>query len=82
MVRTQIRLDENQYARLKSVAKQEKVSIAELVRRGVDLIVEKADRTNDSMIKANALAALGQFSDEAVDVSLEHDQYLAEVLHR
>ena len=78
MIRTQVQLDENQYAYLKEMARAEKVSISALVRRSVDLIINQIHRPSESDRRKNALSALGRFSDHATDVAENHDQYLAE----
>ncbi len=80
MIRTQVQLNEAQYAELKELAGKENVSISELVRRGVDLAVGQAHSLSVAEKRANALAALGRFSDNASDVAVRHDHYLAEAL--
>jgi hypothetical protein len=46
MIRTQISVDENLYQRAKDVARRRGISLAELVRRGLELVVaaEPSDR--------------------------------------
>ena len=74
MVRTQIQLSERQLRRLKAIAQQQGVSVAELIRRAIDakLLADEND------IRTRALQVVGQFADTASDVSTEHDRYLAE----
>ena len=78
MVRTIVQLTEEQSARLRERAKDEGVSVAELVRRGVDHILSTQSR--DEEIRKRALSAIGFISDgEAPDLAVDHDRYLAEV---
>lgn len=76
MVRTQIQLTEEQARALKEVAARQQVSLAELVRRGVDRILaddEQAERYR------RASALVGRYQDEAAGVAAPHDRYLEEV---
>lgn len=79
MVRTQVQLSEGQIAALKSQAILEGVSMAELIRRGVDLILEssgsdlRADRVH------RAIEVAGRFRSGLRDLSSNHDKYAAEV---
>lgn len=77
MVRTQIQLEEHQARRLKSVARQKGVSMAEIVRRLVDrgLDNEKTDRAE---LYSRAAGLIGRFPDreDADDLAEDHDRYL------
>ena len=77
MVRTQIQLTEEQATKLKRVAADRGVSMAEVVREAVDRIPDRDDRAERW---ARALAAVGKGHDRdgATDVSIRHDDYLAE----
>jgi hypothetical protein len=79
MVRTQVQLTEAQAAKLKELAIRQDVSIAELIRRGVDQLLSTTHRVYDPEQKRLALAFVGQFPDEATDVAENHDLYLAEI---
>lgn len=75
MVRMQIQLTEAQLDRLRSEARDRRVSIAELVREAVDHLpahVSMRDR------RQRALAAVGAFESGVTDLSARHDDYLAE----
>ena len=78
MIRTQVQLTEQQMRRLKRLAADREVSVAELVRNGVDRILEAAEQASPSDRECRALAALGRFRSGRSDVSQEHDGYLAE----
>lgn len=78
MVRTQVQFTEEQFVALKRLSAREGVSLAELVRRGVDQVlaaaggVERQDRIH------RALAAAGRFHSGRGDLSRNHDEYFAE----
>ncbi|MBI2237243.1 MAG: ribbon-helix-helix protein, CopG family [Actinobacteria bacterium] len=77
MIRTQIQLTEDQAARLRRIAAERGVSIAEVIREAVDRLPDPHDRAERW---ARALAAVGKGHDRegATDVSVRHDDYLAE----
>ena len=80
MIRTQIQLTEEQAAKLKRVAAGRGVSMAEVIRDAVDRIPDRDDRTERW---ARALAAIRHgYPDREgkTDVSVRHDEYLAEAL--
>ncbi len=79
MVRTQVQLTESQATKLKELAARQNVSIAELIRQGVDQVLATTQRVYDPEQKRLALAFLGQVSDGITDLSENHDKYLAEI---
>jgi hypothetical protein len=78
MVRTQIQLTEEQSNTLKVLAAEQMVSVAELIRRSIDTFIRSSGRISDEEQRRRALAIIGQFPDPATDLSVEHDQYLAQ----
>jgi hypothetical protein len=78
MVRTQIQLTDQQAAGLKKQANEEGVSLAELVRRGVELYLRNHVRAPDEERRRRALAIVGRFASKETDLSENHDKYLAE----
>ena len=79
MVRTQVQLTEEQSATLKKIAAEKGVSVAELIRRGVDaVIIEESDSSLEAKRK-RFLACAGMFSSGKSDVAERHDDYLAEI---
>jgi Arc/MetJ-type ribon-helix-helix transcriptional regulator len=78
MVRTQIQLPEQQVALLKRLADQQHVSMAELIRRAVDLLTQSPDAISIKERKERALAATGRFHSGRGDLADRHDDYLAE----
>lgn len=75
MIRTQIQLTEEQAARLRRLADREGVSLAAVIRRAVDSLVDRADRDDAT---ERALSAIGAGSSGLPDVGAEHDRYLDE----
>ena len=78
MVRTQIQLTEEQYYALKRIAEIRKVSMAELIRRGVDEILRSNVSVSAGERKERALALAGRFRSGRADISGKHDEYLGE----
>jgi hypothetical protein len=75
MVRTQIQLTVAQSRALHELARQRGVSIAELVREGVDRVILDGVRRPE---RERALALIGKYRAEPSDVAERHDDYLAE----
>ena len=77
MVRTQIQLTEEQARRVRRIAQQEGVSMAEVIRRCVDRGLEES-RPSRAELWEKVLAVAGRFEDStgAEDVSERHDDYL------
>lgn len=75
MVRTRIQLTEEQAQALKALAARDGVSMAALVRLGVDCVI---GGTEDAERRRRALEAIGRFSSAHHDVARRHDAYLDE----
>ena len=78
MVRTQIQLTESQAERLKRAAAREGVSMAELIRRGVDRLLASRQPMNGVDRRRRAVAAAGRFKSREGDLSGRHYVYFAE----
>jgi plasmid stability protein len=78
MVRTQIQLTEKQSRALKERAAQHGISVAEYVRRAVDKVLEQETTPDREELMRRSLAAIGRFKSDKTDVSVRHDDYLAE----
>ncbi len=78
MVRTQVQLTEEQVTALKKMASKKHVSIAELVRQGVDSVIKSDIETSDEERRQRALSVAGKFKSGVKDLSTNHDKYLAE----
>ena len=79
MIRTQIQLDEKQYRRLREVARELNVSMAELVRKGADLAISQYERRRKW---ETARALVGRFKSGRSDVAAAHDRHLAEIFRK
>ncbi|MGI6662766.1 MAG: ribbon-helix-helix domain-containing protein [Bacillota bacterium] len=82
MVRTQIQITEEQAAALKERSVLLGVSMAELIRRGIDQILEQKAGSLQGERVRRAIQAAGRFRSGLHDVSTNHDKYLAEVYRR
>jgi hypothetical protein len=77
MVRTQIHMEERQIAWLQNKAKERGVSVSQLVREGIDLYRSMQNRLSPEK-KQKALAATGRFFSGYSEISIRHDEFLAE----
>ena len=77
MVRTQIQLTEEQARRVRQIAHDEGVSMAEIIRRWVDRGIQER-RPGRAELWEKALAVVGRFEDPTgnADVAERHDEYL------
>jgi hypothetical protein len=78
MLRTQIQLTEKQSSMLKAVAQRRGVSMAELIRQGVDLILSQSSERSPDEIYRRAAQAVGRFRSGTHDAAVRHDAYLSE----
>lgn len=78
MVRTQIQLTAEQAKALKKLAASRHLSIAELIRQGVDVILRSNVIIDAEEKRKRAIAIAGRFRSGRRDVSKEHDKYLSE----
>lgn len=82
MVRTQIQLTEKQAAFLRAKAAAEGVSLAELIRRSIDLTLSTALFPEPSNQTQRAMAIAGRFRSGLGDLAVNHDKYLTEALDK
>ena len=75
MVRTIIQLTEDQAKTLRERAREQGVSVSELVRRGVDVVIKSG--VSDAEMRRRAREAVGFIKDEP-DLSQNHHKYLTE----
>ena len=76
MVRTIIQLTEAQAQQLRGRAREQGVSVSEMIRRSVDLLLREPSAQDK--IRERAKAAVGFANSGDTDVSVRHDDYLAE----
>jgi hypothetical protein len=82
MIRTQIQLTETQARTLKKVAMDKGTSVAEVIRRAVDNMVQRSPKVSSEERIKRALEIVGKFRSGRRDVSQKHDEYLAEAHER
>jgi hypothetical protein len=75
MIRTQIQFTEEQLERLRRIARDRQVSIAEVVRDAVDAQIRDDD---PRVLRERMIANMGGFRSGFTDISERHDDYLAE----
>jgi 16S rRNA U516 pseudouridylate synthase RsuA-like enzyme len=78
MVRTQIQLTEGQAKTLKRLAKKQQRSVAELIRRSIDLYLAQRGELPLDQQYERALALAGKYRSGDADLGRNHDHYLAE----
>lgn len=78
MIRTQIQLSERQYDLLKRLSRRENVSMAELIRRAVDLFEKERTATSSREIRERAKSVAGRFRSGVHDLSDRHDEHFVE----
>ena len=78
MIRTQVQLIEEQVRALRSLSSARRVSVAELIRQSVGVLIRSAREINIEERRRRAIAAAGRFHSGASDISAKHDEYLAE----
>ena len=82
MLRTQIQLTEAQASLLKRRAAEEGVSLAEIIRRGVDVYLHNTTAASEETRRQRAIQASGRFSSGQRDLADKHDKYLSEAYKR
>lgn len=76
--RTQISLDAAQAARLRRLARERGTSMAALIRDAVELAYPEGSDDSPEARWQRALAAIGRHHSGLSDVSIRHDDYLAD----
>ncbi|MHB9149701.1 MAG: CopG family transcriptional regulator [Thermoleophilia bacterium] len=77
MIRTQIQLRAEQASRLREAAAAQNVSLAELIRRGVDLVLDQSQESLPGH-RLDALRVVGAFDSGIPSIAERHDDELAE----
>ena len=72
MQRIQAQLSEDTLRRLKALSAQEGVSVAELLRRGAELVLRQGPHDTPEERQTRARAVVGRFSDDP-RVARDHD---------
>ena len=82
MVRTQIQLSEDQVKAVKAVATARGVSVAEVIRCAIDTVIQSPSVLNATEKRKRALEVVGKFGSGKSDISVKHDDYLAEAFQQ
>ena len=75
MIRTQIQLTENQAQTLKKISASRHLSIAELIRRAIDMMIKTSTLIDPEEKLKRSLEIVGKFSSGRRDISKKHDVY-------
>lgn len=79
MLRTQVQITEQQDRLLEDIGRERRVSKAELIRRAVDLMLEREGMgRNPDEQRERALALAGRFRSGRTDTARRHDEVLSE----
>jgi len=79
MIRTQVQLEKAQIEYIKNVAEEEGVSMAEVIRRSIELLRESREKPSKRELMLRSLNAIGKYESEETDIAINHDQYLDEI---
>lgn len=82
MVRTQIQITEEQAKAVKKIALARHLSVAELIRRAVDVMVKSNPVADPEEKRRRAIEIVGKFHSGKHDVAKRHDQYLADAYRK
>jgi len=78
MIHTQVQLTEEQAHTLKILAREENVSIADLIRQAVDHWLQQVMLISIEERNRRAIAAAGRFHSGINELAERHDDYLIE----
>ena len=78
MIRTQIQLTEEQHQALKELAVSQKVSMARLIRESVAQYLSTSETKEMDELRRYAISIAGKYHSGKTDISINHDNYLAE----
>jgi Arc/MetJ-type ribon-helix-helix transcriptional regulator len=77
MVRTQIQLTEAQVSKIKKAAMDQGTSVAEVIRRAVENMVQSSAKISIQERAKRAIGIAGKFRSGKKNISRKHDEYLA-----
>jgi len=78
MIRTQIQLTEKQSKSIKKIAYARKVSMATVIREGMEAYLQCATPVSSEERRQRALSISGRFQSKHRNLAANHDKYLVE----
>lgn len=78
MVRTQIQLTDQQARAVKAIAAAQRISVAEAIRRAIDVMIQSRSAMDTEERRRRALRIVGKFRSGKGNVSKRHDACLTE----
>ena len=82
MVRIQIQITKEQAKAIKRIALAHHVSVAELIRRAIDIMVKSSPVADPEEKRKRAIEIVGRFRSGRSDVARKHDRYLADAYRK
>ena len=82
MVRTQIQITAEQAKAIKRIALARHVSVAELIRRAVDIMVKSSPVADPEEKLKRAIDVVGKFRSGKSEIARRHDKYLADAYRK
>ena len=82
MIRTQVQLTEEQSISLKRLSAEKGKPVAELIRQGIDIVLQSADMVSREEQRKRAISVAGRFQSGVSDLSSKHDKHLAEAFKK
>ena len=82
MVRTQIQITAEQAKAIKRIALARHVSVAELIRRAVDIMVKSSPVADPEEKLKRAIDVVGKFRSGKSEIAKRHDKYLADAYRK
>ena len=82
MVRTQIQQTEAQVSKIKKAAMDQGTSVAEVIRRAVENMVQSSAKMSIQERAKRAIEIAGKFRSGKKNIGRKHDEYLAEAYER
>ena len=80
MIRTQIQLTDRQSRDIRRLAVARGVSLAELIRQGVDMVLDAPSAESSRARMTAAMRAFGVFHSGTQDLATTHDESFAEAI--
>lgn len=80
MAQTQIELTDEQITALEKLAKEQNMSLPQLIQNNIKKLIEESVPQYTPDQKKRALSIVGKFESRQNDLSTNHDKYFAETI--